>query len=50
MMTTNVLIAAYSRGGVAEALVKAVAESAEAEGAEVRKRVARVAAALNTLR
>ena len=31
-MTTNVLIAFYSRGGVTEALATVVAESAEAEG------------------
>ena len=40
-MTTNVLIAFYSRGGVTEALAKAVAEGAKAEGAEVRLRRAR---------
>ncbi len=40
-MTTNVLIAFYSRGGVTEALAKAVAEGARAEGAEVRMRRAR---------
>ncbi len=40
-MTTNVLIAFYSRGGVTEALAKAVAEGAKAEGAEVRMRRAR---------
>ncbi len=40
-MTTNVLIAFYSRGGVTEALAKAVAEGAAAEGAEVRLRRAR---------
>jgi NAD(P)H dehydrogenase (quinone) len=41
MMTTHVLIAFYSRGGVTEALAKAVAEGAVAEGAEVRLRRAR---------
>jgi NAD(P)H dehydrogenase (quinone) len=41
MMTTNVLIAFYSRGGVTEALAKVVAEGAKAEGAEVRLRRAR---------
>ncbi len=40
-MTTNVLIAFYSRGGVTEALAKAVAEGAKAEGAELRLRRAR---------
>ena len=40
-MTTNVLIAFYSRGGVTEALAKSVAEGAVAEGAEVRLRRAR---------
>ena len=40
-MTTKVLIAFYSRGGVTEALAKAVAEGAKAEGAEVRLRRAR---------
>ena len=40
-MTTNVLIAFYSRGGVTEALAQAVAEGAKAEGAEVRMRRAR---------
>ncbi|MBE0619335.1 MAG: NAD(P)H:quinone oxidoreductase [Burkholderiales bacterium] len=40
-MTTRVLIAFYSRGGVTEALAKAVAEGAKAEGAEVRLRRAR---------
>ena len=38
---TNVLIAFYSRGGVTEALAKAVAEGARAEGAKVRMRRAR---------
>lgn len=39
-MTTNVLIAFYSRNGSTEALAKAVAEGAEAAGATVRlKRV-----------
>jgi NAD(P)H dehydrogenase (quinone) len=41
MMTTRVLIAFYSRGGVTEALAKAIAEGAVAEGAEVRLRRAR---------
>jgi NAD(P)H dehydrogenase (quinone) len=40
-MATNVLIAFYSRSGSTEALAKAVAEGAEAEGAEVRLRRAR---------
>ena len=40
-MTTKVLIAFYSRGGVTEALAQAVAEGAKAEGAEVRLRRAR---------
>ena len=40
-MTTNILIAFYSRGGVTEALAKAIAEGAKAEGAEVRLRRAR---------
>jgi NAD(P)H dehydrogenase (quinone) len=40
-MTSKVLIAFYSRGGVTEALAKAVAEGAAAEGAEVRLRRAR---------
>ena len=40
-MTSKVLIAFYSRGGVTEALAKAVAEGAKAEGAEVRMRRAR---------
>ena len=40
-MTSKVLIAFYSRGGVTEALAKAVAEGAKAEGAEVRLRRAR---------
>lgn len=40
-MTTNVLIAFYSRGGVTETLAKGVAEGARAEGAEVRMRRAR---------
>ncbi len=40
-MTTNVLIAFYSRGGVTEALAQAVAEGAKAAGAEVRLRRAR---------
>jgi NAD(P)H dehydrogenase (quinone) len=37
-MTTNVLIAFYSRNGATEALAKAVGEGALAEGAEVRLR------------
>jgi NAD(P)H dehydrogenase (quinone) len=41
MMTSKILIAFYSRGGVTEALAKAVAEGAKAEGAEVRMRRAR---------
>jgi NAD(P)H dehydrogenase (quinone) len=41
MMTTNVLIAFYSRGGVTEALAKAIAEGAKAGGGEVRMRRAR---------
>jgi len=40
-MTTKVLIAFYSRGGVTEALAQAVAEGAKAAGAEVRLRRAR---------
>ncbi len=40
-MTSKILIAFYSRGGVTEALAKAVAEGAKAEGAEVRLRRAR---------
>jgi NAD(P)H dehydrogenase (quinone) len=40
-MTTRVLIAFYSRGGVTEALAKAIAEGAVTEGAEVRLRRAR---------
>lgn len=40
-MTSKVLIAFYSRGGVTEALAKAVADGAKAEGAEVRLRRAR---------
>ena len=40
-MTANVLIAFYSRNGSTEALAKAVAEGAEAEGAAVRLRRAR---------
>ncbi len=40
-MTSKVLIAFYSRGGVTEALAKAIAEGAKAEGAEVRLRRAR---------
>src|SRR5450759_4390336 len=41
MMTTNVLIAFYSRGGGTEALAKAIAEGAKAGGGEVRMRRAR---------
>jgi len=41
MMTSKILIAFYSRGGVTEALAKAIAEGAKAEGAEVRLRRAR---------
>jgi NAD(P)H dehydrogenase (quinone) len=41
MMTSRILIAFYSRGGVTEALAKAIAEGAAAEGAEVRLRRAR---------
>ena len=40
-MATNVLIAFYSRNGSTEALAKAIAEGAQAEGAEVRLRRAR---------
>jgi NAD(P)H dehydrogenase (quinone) len=40
-MSVNVLIAFYSRTGVTEALAKAIAEGAEAEGATVRMRRAR---------
>ncbi|MDA8251337.1 MAG: NAD(P)H:quinone oxidoreductase [Rhodospirillales bacterium] len=40
-MTTNVLIAFYSRNGSTEALAKALAEGAEAAGAAVRLRRAR---------
>ncbi len=40
-MQTKLLIAFYSRGGVTEALARAVAEGAQAEGAEVRLRRAR---------
>ncbi len=40
-MATNVLIAFYSRNGSTEALAKAVAEGAQAGGAEVRLRRAR---------
>jgi NAD(P)H dehydrogenase (quinone) len=40
-MSTNVLIAFYSRNGSTEALAKAVAEGAEAAGATVRLRRAR---------
>ena len=40
-MTSKILIAFYSRGGVTEALAKAVAEGAKSEGAEVRMRRAR---------
>lgn len=41
MASVNILIAFYSRGGSTEALARAVAEGAEAEGAEVRLRRAR---------
>ena len=40
-MSAKVLIAFYSRSGVTEALAKAIAEGAEAAGAEVRLRRAR---------
>ena len=40
-MATNVLIAFYSRNGAVEALAKAIADGAVAEGAEVRLRRAR---------
>ena len=40
-MATKVLIAFYSRTGSTEALARAVAEGAQAEGAEVRLRRAR---------
>jgi NAD(P)H dehydrogenase (quinone) len=40
-MSTKVLIAFYSRGGVTETLAKAIAEGATAAGAEVRLRRAR---------
>jgi NAD(P)H dehydrogenase (quinone) len=40
-MTANVLIAFYSRTGSTEALARAVAEGAQAEGSEVRLRRAR---------
>jgi NAD(P)H dehydrogenase (quinone) len=40
-MPTNVLIAFYSRNGSTEALAKAVADGARAEGAELRLRRAR---------
>jgi NAD(P)H dehydrogenase (quinone) len=40
-MATKILIAFYSRGGSTEALARAVAEGAQAEGAEVRLRRAR---------
>lgn len=40
-MATNILIAFYSRNGSTEALAKAVAEGAQAAGAEVRLRRAR---------
>jgi NAD(P)H dehydrogenase (quinone) len=40
-MSANILIAFYSRNGSTEALAKAVAEGAAAEGAEVRLRRAR---------
>jgi len=41
MSKTKVLIAFYSRSGVTEAVAKAIAEGAEAAGAEVRLRRAR---------
>src|SRR4051812_13031314 len=41
MSSVNVVIAFYSRNGSTEALAKAVAEGAQAEGAEVRLRGAR---------
>ncbi len=44
-MATNILIAFYSRDGSTEALAKAVAEGARAQGAEVRLRRAREVAA-----
>jgi NAD(P)H dehydrogenase (quinone) len=40
-MATNVLIAFYSRNGSVEALAGAIAEGAQASGAEVRLRRAR---------
>ena len=40
-MATNILIAFYSRNGSTEALAKAIAEGAQAQGAEVRLRRAR---------
>lgn len=40
-MTSKILIAFYSRGGVTEALAQAIAEGAKSEGAEVRLRRAR---------
>ena len=40
-MTSKVLIAFYSRGGVTEALAQAIADGAKSEGAEVRLRRAR---------
>ena len=40
-MSTNVLLAFYSRSGVTEALAKAIAEGAKTAGAEVRLRRAR---------
>jgi NAD(P)H dehydrogenase (quinone) len=40
-VNVNVLVAFYSRSGVTEAIAKAVAEGAEAEGATVRLRRAR---------
>src|SRR4051794_8325703 len=40
-MSVKVLIAFYSRNGSTEALAKAIAEGAQAEGAEVRLRRAR---------
>ena len=40
-MTTKILIPFYSRGGNTEAMAKAVAEGAQAAGAEVRRKRAR---------
>lgn len=41
MAEVNILIAFYSRSGVTEALAAAIAEGAESQGAEVRRRRAR---------